>query len=326
MGAASQPVSSFDCGRTSVSGPNGYFWCPYAEATGTATFDSVPTSTELSFFAQSPADVRAGVSFQLYPDGRVVDLSKFGGVTLGLDVAEGDGFELFLGNGPELGCSYVLPKSASGSYSVQLRNAAWCIPSQCGFDLGATGGLILASVPTASTLRAKVRSIDFITTGMTSGTASAMSAGFGPGGLCWFVVLWNSGGLANWAGGPVTSSSAHITAHSAGNAVAGMAFEIPTNIRLSQYRQIQLTAVVSTTIASNSFLLQGVNKDRGLIWRFIPQSGSANYVVNLQQSDGSFTSSGSVLGLDEIQRFELVSPVGETGDLDAQVTSIAFVK
>lgn len=318
---------AFSCSDKFVEGTDGYFWCAYAEPTGAASITETPTTESVSFFAQSPPDVRAGVAFRFNEAGDGLDLSGFGSVTLGLDMTEGEGFELFLGSSPAVGCAYVAPsRSATGEYSMQLRTASWCVPSQCGFDLTATGGLILAAVPTTSTLRARVKSITFSQSPSTFGSASAMSSGIGPGGLCWFIVKWNEGATSSWVPGTVMSNSAHVIAHATGNAVTGMAFEIPAALRLAQYSHIQLTANVTINTPTNSFLVQGVNRTRGLVWRFTPQAGDYVYDLELKQPESWFPSDGTRLGLDEIQRFEIVAPVGGTSDLNANVTAITFVQ
>jgi hypothetical protein len=318
----------FNCASNKVEGPGGYGWCPYAEGAGTSEWSSTvpPTSAGVSFVAHSPVEVRAGVAFQFDANGEFRDLSTFDSMNLSVDITEGDSFEVFLGQGPSLGCSYVFPnKSANGLYSTMLRNAAWCIPSQCGFNLQSSGGLLLARVPVESRLVATVKSLTFSSTGVASGSVSAMSAGKGPGGLCWFLIGWNYG-TAGWVPGQVTSSSAFVSAHATGGAVAGMAFEIPGELALSQYRQIRITADVKVTNASSTFLIQGVSEERGVIWTFSPQSGPSTYLIQLLQPNSVFPGGTAALGLDEIKRFEIVSPVGGTSDLEANVTAVEFLR
>jgi hypothetical protein len=248
-------------------------------------------------------------------------------MNLTVELTQGDSFEVFLGQGPNLGCSYVFPsKAASGIYTTTLRNAAWCIPTQCGFNLHASGGLLLARVPVATTLAATVTSIGFTSTGVAAGSVSAMNAGKGPGGLCWFLVGWNAGGTASWVPGQVTSSSAYVRSHATGDAVAGMAFEVPTGLMLSQYQRIQITAAVTVTNPSSTFLVQGVNEKRGVVWLLSPQNGTVTYEINLSQPNSVFPGGSSALGLDEIKRFEIVSPVGGTSDLEANVTAVTFIR
>jgi hypothetical protein len=319
---AGEVAEAFDC--LSQPGPGGYSYCPYWEGTGTSELLAAPTATAVTFLAQSPQEVRAGVSFQFDAARAVLDLSKYSNVNLTMPLTQGDKFELFLGRGPDLGCSYVFSsKSATNQYSVDLRQAAWCIPSQCGFDLRATGGLLLAYVPEYSTLEATLTSISFGSTGVASGSASALGAGLGPGGLCWFLVGWNDG-TSSWVPGQVSSSSAHVRSHASGNAVAGMAFEIPAGFSLSQYRSIQITADVTVSTEAGSFLVQGVREERGIIWRFAPQTGSYTYVMDLTTPESTFGQ--PPLTLDEIARFEIVAPTGGSSDLVANVTSIGFVK
>jgi hypothetical protein len=181
---------------------------------------------------------------------------------------------------------------------------------------------LLADVNNDSTLAATVNSISFQTTSVAAGSASAMSAGYGPGGLCWFLVNWKTRGTANWVPASVTSSSAHVLAHAEGDAVAGMAFEIPQGTKLSQYRSIQIVAAVTVKNPSWTFLIQGVNETRGLIWSFSPQNGTATYTIELSQPTSTFNGS---LGLDEIKRFEIVSPVGGSSDLEVNVTAVNFI-
>lgn len=311
---------SFDC--RDKAGPGGYHYCPFAETSASSQLLTTPTSAAVSFLAQSPADVRAGIAFQFDSAGSLLDLSKFSNVNLAMTVTQGNKFEFFLGRGTELGCSYVFSStSTANQYSVDLRQAAWCIPSQCGFDLRATGGLLLSYVPEYSTLEATLTGIGFGSTGVASGSASALGAGIGPGGLCWFLVGWNDG-TSSWVPGQVSSSSAHVRSHASGGAVAGMAFEIPESFSLSQYKRIQITADV--TVTTDAFLVQGVLKERGLIWRFTPQSGMYTYVLELATPESTFGQ--PTLGLDEIARFEVVAPTGSSSDLLANVTSVAFVK
>jgi hypothetical protein len=272
--------------------------------------------------------VRAGLAFQFESDGSLVDLSSFTSITLVADVTEGGPFEVFLGRGSELGCSYLFsnsdPAATPGSFSSSLASPAWCFPSQCGFNLAASGGMVLASVPTVSTLGATIRALKFVKGDVPAGGARAFMAGIGPGNFCWFLVGWKSATTA-WQSGPVTSSSAHVEAMAKGNGVAGMAFELPAGYTLSRYRRLIMTANVLPDSRTSSFLIQGVRDESGLIWRFTPSAGLRRYEVNLASPEGHFPSDKPKLGLDQVQRFEIVTSGGDSY-LNADVSAVAFTE
>ncbi|MGC4064694.1 MAG: hypothetical protein QM784_08640 [Polyangiaceae bacterium] len=147
-------------------------------------------------------------------------------------------------------------------------------------------------------------------------------AGIGPGNFCWFLVGWKSASTT-WQSGPVTSSSAHVAATATGNGVAGMAFELPAGFALSQYRRLIITANVLPDSRTPSFLIQGVRDESGLIWRFTPSAGVRTYEVNLASDEGHFPSDKPKLGLDQIQRFEIVTAGGDSY-LNADVSAVQF--
>jgi hypothetical protein len=118
-----------------------------------------------------------------------------------------------------------------------------------------------------------------------------------------------------------------VGAKSSGDAVAGMAFEVPQGLVLSEYRSIQIVADVQVlNNQSSTFLIQGVNEDRGLIWTRTRQNGSATYVIPLSQPDSWFPGGNSSLGLDQIKRFEIISPVGGSSELKINVTDVQFLR
>jgi hypothetical protein len=317
-------TAPFECSATPVLGPEGYEWCPYTTPGGSSIWSEEPTPGRLSFAATSPVDVRAGLAFQFDPEATLRGLADFEAVELDLDVTEGEKFELFLGQGPGLGCSYVFDRASSGPYRKDLGVADWCMPSQCGFDLAASGGMLLAHVPTESTLKASVTGLRFVDTGIVTGRARAMGAALGPGGFCWFLVGWTADSVV--AGSPPSSSSVTVHATTTAGGVAGVAFELPSGFNLPQYQRLEVTGVVNEASVGSPFLIQGVNQQRGLVWQFPATGESSTYVANLQIPDSHFPADSEFMPLAEVLRFEIVISGAIGGSLDANLTDVQFRK
>jgi hypothetical protein len=321
-----------------VLGPGDLYWWPYYEAGGDAQWGSPPpTASAVSVVATHLPDVRAGLAFQ-FADGKVHNLSQFDELNLTVDVVEGDKFELFLGRGFDVGCSYVFDKqAASNTYWSGLSSASWCIPTQCGFDLQVAGGLFLAHVPTGSPLTASLSGMSFTvrTGGAGAGSTSGLGGAIGPGHYCWFLVQWNNSS-ATWILPGPTSSGAHVNAKALAGAgagiatgsIAGMAFEIPTGFRLSQYRTMVIDATVSDGTTSNPmvFKVQAVNLDQGRGWQRQGDAKRHSYRIDLTQPEYFFPqNSSSPLSLDEVSRFEIVVQAsGADARIDANVQGIEF--
>jgi hypothetical protein len=289
--------------------------------------------------ATSPSDMRAGLEFQ-FADGKTHNLAQFDELNLTVDVFDGDKFELFLGRGLNAGCSYVFDKQAvSNNYSSGLSSPSWCTPTQCGFDLKATGGLFLAYVPADSRLTASLSAMSFSLRngGAGAGSASGLGGTIGPGHFCWFLVQWNNA-VAAWILPAPTSSGAHVNAKaSAGTSagtttggIAGMAFEIPANLKLSQYRTMVIDATVSDGTSPNAmaFKVQAVNLDQGRGWLFQGDGKRRSYRIDLTQPGYYFSGANSTgqLSLDDVTRIEIVtqSSGGTDARIDAYVQGVEF--
>jgi hypothetical protein len=317
-----------DAGDSGI-GPGGAIWWTYAEPTGSSDWGAPPTADAVSVIAKSPPDVRAGLEFE-FPNGVTRDLAQFDKLELTAQVTEGDMFELFLGRDLDHGCSYVFPKGQSNAYSTGLASPSWCVPTQCGFDLQIRGGLLLAHVPTDSVLTATLTDMRFYLSpsGVPAGSASALGGSSGPGGFCWFLAKWNSA-IASWVVANPTSSGAHVSATASANGVAGMAFEIPSGFRLSQYRTLVIDATVSDAATQNSmnFLVQAVKLTQGRGWQRQGDAKRRSYRIDLTQPEYVFsgTSSTGALSLDDVSRIEIVtkSNGGDT-KIDAYVYGIEF--
>jgi hypothetical protein len=301
-------------------------WSLYIEPGGTAEWVTPPSATSVTVAATSPQNVRAGLAFA-FSGGAILDLAQYDQVELTVAVTEGDTFELFLGRGPDVGCSYVFVKGQSNIYTTSLSSPAWCVPTQCGFDLKVTGGMVLAHVPSVSRLTATVTGLRFFSSSPSarSGSASALGGAKGPGGFCWFLVNWDKTASANWVTTNPTSSSVHVRASSTTNGIVGMAFEIPQGFGLSQYRTLSIDATVSNgTAGTSSFLVQAVKLSQGRGWVLKGDGNRQSYSVDLTQPGYNFGStSGSPLSLDEVTRIEFVPQAsGGITAIDALVQSI----
>jgi hypothetical protein len=266
VGQEAMGTATFECTSDPFIGPNGYQWCTYSVGGGTSDWTD---QQRLAFTAHSPKDIRAGVAFQFDSIGTFQDLSSFSQVALDLDVTEGKTFELFLGQGPNTGCSYVFENVSPGAqtYKKDLGMANWCMPSQCGFDLQASGGMLLAHVPTDSVLSAAVTGVQFdngesldggtVASGHAAGSAQAYNAAVGPGGFCWFRIAWNGANIVDAS--PPSSSSVSVCAIATDDnndvtseQVGGLAFELPTGFDLAQYTYLDVTAGVYVSAPPSS--------------------------------------------------------------------------
>ncbi len=320
--------ASVDAG-TDGNWPAGTTWSLYSETGGDAQWVTPPTATSVSVTARSPQNVRAGLAFG-FAAGTELDLTQYDQVELTMAVTEGDMFELFLGRGSTLGCSYVFTRGKSNSYTTNLSSPAWCVPSQCGFNLRVTGGMVLAYVPGDSRLTATVTGLRFFSSspGARSGSVSALGGAKGPGGYCWFLVNWDKAESVSWFRTNPTSSSVHVFASSSTNSLIGMAFEVPLGARLSQYRTLVIDATVSggTSQPASPFLVQAVKLSQGRGW---VQQGDGNrqiYRIDLTQPQYFFGSGASAqLSLDDVARIEFVPQSnGGVATIDALVQSIEF--
>lgn len=315
-----------------VLGPGSVYWSLYSVGGGaSAEWNERPTREAVAVRAVSPENLRAGLQFQ-FPDAELRDLSKFNKFELDLEVYEGDLFELFLGSDLDHGCSYVIQKGATTTYSSSLASPAWCIPTQCGFDLKVRGGLFLAHVPKSVTLSAKLTDLKFYLEpgAVPAGRASAMDGSSGPNGYCWFLATWNDA-IAAWGDTNPTSTGAHVRARASGDGVAGMAFEIPENLHLSQYRTLSLDAQVSdgSGAGSTTFLVQAVHLDRGLGWEWTGDGKRRPYRIDLTNPSFPFSkgTNPTPFDLDSVSRIEIVTQTGGgEAKLDAKVFAVTFEK
>jgi hypothetical protein len=309
--------------------PAGTMWSLYYETGGEAQWVTPATATSVSVTARSPQNIRAGLAFD-FAGGTELDLAQYDQVELTMAVTEGETFELFLGRGPNVGCSYVFTRGKSNRYTTNLSSPAWCVPSQCGFDLKVTGGLVLAYVPTDSRLTATITGLRFFSSspGAKSGSVSALGGSKGPGGYCWFLVNWNNRESVSWFLTNPTSSSVHVLASSATNSLIGMAFEIPKDFRLSQYRTLVIDATVSGGASQTSapFLVQAVKLSQGRGWVLQGDGTGQTYRIDLTQPGYYFGAGvGGQLGLDDVTRIEFVPQSnGGVATIDALVQSIDF--
>jgi hypothetical protein len=329
----STPIEN-DAGTAGVSGiagvaaegPAEALWAPYASPEGSSEWTAPVTASDVSFAADSPANSRDGVIFE-FSGGKQHDLSKFNEVDLFMEVTEGKSFELFLGRelgtANEVGCSYVFQSGDVGPYTSSLSAPAWCVPTQCGFDLQVTGGFVLADVPDASRLSARITDLKFKLSagGVGTGSASAMSGARGPLEYCWFVTDWNKVGSANFVGSP-TSNMVRVRATRSGDAVTGMAFEVPSSLNLGLHRTMTFDATVSSldSQSSTSFLVQAVLSNSGRGWTLQGDGNRQTYTVDLTSNYYTFGSAPP--SLDEVQRVEFVPSPG--GAIDATVYSLKF--
>ncbi len=316
----------FTCTGGFVPGPSGYEWCAFAEALGSSALRAEPTPDALAFASTTPGDVRAGVAFQFEPDADSKDLSDFSQVEVDFDVSLGQRFELFLGQGPNVGCSYVFDVSSS-PYRKDLGVADWCMPSQCGFDLRASGGMVLAHVPRAASLEGVLHGLRFSSNGVAAGRARALGAALGPGDFCWFLVNWTADSVVT--GTPPSSSSVEVHGTTEAGGVAGLAFELPSNFGLSSYRTLEVTAIVNeeADILGSDFNIQAVNRSRGLVWKFASLGRPAvTYTVDLHNPLTVFPAGDEPLSLDDVLRFELVISGAIGGRIHAIVTDVKFLR
>lgn len=334
-GATGGSIGNGDAGTPATdAGSDGVWpvpltWSLYQETGGEAVWVTPPTASSVTVAARSPQNVRAGLAFQFVGDS-AIDLAQFDQVEVTLDITEGDTFELFLGRGPNVGCSYVFSRGQSNKYTASLSSPAWCVPSQCSFDLKVTGGMVLAYVPTDSRLTATVTGLRFFSSssGARSGSASALGGAKGPGGFCWFLVNWEKTANVGWLLTNPTSSSVHVRGTTTANSLVGMAFEIPQGFRLSQYRMLALDATVSngTSQGTSAFLVQAVKLTQGRGWVLQGDGTRQPYRIDLTQPAYSFGSTnGSPLSLDDVTRIEFVPQVnGAAVTIDALVQGIEF--
>ena len=329
-GTASDGGSSLPDAGPPSHWPTGMSWSLYAEPSGSAEWVTPPTATSVSVAARAPQNVRAGLAFE-FADGALLDLAAYDEVELSMTVSEGENIELFLGRGPDVGCSYVFSKALGNVYRTSLSSPAWCVPTQCGFDLKVNGGMVLAHVPTDSRLTATVTGLHFIASsdGVRSGSASALGGAKGPGGFCWFLVDWERTANVNWLLTNPTSSSVHVLASTSKTSLVGMAFEIPQGFRMSQYRSLLVDATVSGGSGQGSltFLVQAVKLGQGRGWVLQGDGRRQTYRIDLTQPGYSFNSAGGSgqLGLDDVARIEFVPQTnGGQVTMDALVQSLEF--
>lgn len=307
--------------------PASLTWALYWETNGLAEWGSDPTATSATVIARSPPNVRAGLAFE-FGGGVVLDLAQYDQAELTVDVTEGDAFELFLGRGPDVGCSYVFVRGQQNTYTTNLSSPAWCVPTQCGFDLKVTGGMVLAYVPKDSRLAATVTGLRFFSSspGARSGSASALGGAKGPGGFCWFLVDWDKTGGAAWSFTNPTSSSVHVRATTTTSSIVGMAFEIPQGFRLSQYQAMVVDATVSNGLSSgtSAFLVQAVKLTQGRGW--VRQGDGSRQTYRVELTAPSYTFGGGTLNLDDVSRIEFVPQAsGGISSIDALVQSVQFI-
>lgn len=325
IGDAGDPIGD------AVQGPADAFWSLYdedGEGPGTVQWGKPdPSQTSVTVVAYSPNQVREGLRF-VFPSTR--DLSKYRRLELKVtDFEEGDEFEVFLGRNLNEGCSYTFWKS--DSYTADLANPAWCVPSQCGFDLLVREGLFLASVPDDSRLTATLSDIEFtvVESEPSAGHARALGGASGPGGYCWFLANWNHAQVLWKNQTPPNSSGAHVEAIAGtSDAIGGMAFEIPQNFNLAQYRTLQIVAVVSdlNTHEPIQFVVQAVKADKGFGWTLDGDGTQRTYALDLTQPTFQFAKNGGErLALPDVQRFEIVTPsIGKSVSIDARVNQVTF--
>jgi hypothetical protein len=334
LGAENPPLGGDNA--AAIQGPNGYLWWPYVD-------DSDPARANASWLSQPPnnansvsvqathqRDYRAGLAFQFFADNSTRDLSQFTNVELTVELIEGDRFELFLGRGPNEGCSYVFYKGDSSGpqfHSRQLSQADWCVPTQCGFNLQVNGGYFLAHVPSDSPLKATLTDLHFTTdsSGARSGSANALGGGRGPGNFCWYLGKWTEGVTVNWKHSYVTSSSAEAYASSPANAGAGIDFEIPKDFNLGQYRWLNLDATISdmnSPSGSADVLVQAVKQNSGRSWSIQGDGKRRTYRLDLTNPEWTFM---DPVALDEVERFEIVNRYGGRG-FAINVQGVQFTK
>lgn len=314
-----------------VVGPAGALWSLYdedGEGPGTAEWGKPDPSPEsVTVVASSPNQVREGLRFQ-FP--AVRDLSSFRRLELSVSNIEvGDQFEVFLGRSLSEGCSYTF--WVSDSYTADLANPAWCMPSQCGFDLQVREGLVLASVPNESKLTATLSDLRFtiVDSELPAGHARALGGASGPGGYCWFLANWNHAQVLWKDQTPPNSSGAHVEAIAGtSDAIGGMAFELPQGFDISQFEVLQIMAAVSdlNTHEPTQFVVQAVRAEKGFGWTLEGDGTLRSYSLDLTQPTFQFANNGGArLALSDVQRFEIVTPsVGKSVSIDARVTHVAF--
>ncbi|HMA91370.1 MAG TPA: hypothetical protein VKP30_01740 [Polyangiaceae bacterium] len=319
----------FDPGAA-IRGPANAWWSLFQEGDATAEWgDPPPSVSSVSVVANSPPQKRAGLHFKFgLAPGETLDLSQFYQLEVNLSAfTEGEGFEVFLGNGLSSGCSYRFKKT--GSYKASLASPAWCIPSQCGFDLRVTEGLFLADVPDTSRLSATLTDLKFTKGAVAAGSASALGGAIGPGEFCWFLANWSgTDATASWKNQAAPNTSfAHVEATAVNGSIGGMAFEIPRDFELSQYGSLVLDATISIpfTHEPTSFRVQAVKQERGFGWNLQGDGSPQTYTLDLV-ADPGFVFGGERLPLSEVERIEIVTPSsGGTNNIDAKVTRVAFV-
>lgn len=313
-----------------VFGPANAWWTLFSEEDATAEWGGAPsTSSSVSVVASSPPQMRAGLRFRfLLAPNEKLDLSQYAQLEVSLsNFVEGDTFELFLGDGLESGCSYKFYKKADPEpYKNSLSSAAWCIPSQCGFDLKVTEGLFLADVPNTSRLAATLTDLQFTRGGAAAGSASALGGAIGPGEFCWFLANWRDASVGWKNRAAPNTSYAHVEATATNGAIGGMAFEIPKGFGLEQYGSLVLDATVSalTTGEKTSFMVQAVKDEMGFGWNLEGDGTQRTYVLNFGERGFNF-GGGEQLQLSDVERFEIVTPSsGSSSSIDAKVTRVVF--
>jgi hypothetical protein len=303
-------------------GPSGYAWCLYADSGSSARWAEDPTAEAAQATVDGGQYSTGGMVARLSTTG-TVDLSEYDKIVIEAEVADGLMFEVWVGH-DQIGCSYVLTGEGDTTYTVDLSDPDWCVPTLCEYDLHANGVAVNSEWDHQGEIELIVKSLSFETSSGGAGTVRAREAAIGPGGYCWFITAWDANSTVSWVQ-PPNAESAHAVATSGADAGAVLAVELEGRpVDLTEFSTAEFDAIVTADPIFHAQFVSDAPEPAGCTWDIIPENGLATYTLDLSSPDNCFGS----------PKFDLTTAVrmdfgtGWVGEssMDIEVFEVRFVE
>lgn len=316
-----------DCEDTlEPNGPSGYAWCLGSFPGSSARFIDTPSDQGASASIADGTYSNASLSAVLTDSG-TVDLSGYDELVFDADVPDGQPFEVWIGH-DDAGCTYQMTGAGDTTYTLDLTEALWCEPTQCGFDLQASMVSFGSVWDEAEDLELTVKALSFEETSGGAGVATGREGAIGPGGSCWFIAAWNADSSIDWVE-PPSQDSVHAIATSAENSGAALALELPDRpVDMTQFSAIEIDAIMSASTAVAVQLVGDAAVPEGCGWLVSPADPSAGvttYTMDLTASP-PFCYGTPPFDLTSAIRLDFATDWDPASDIEVEVVDVRFIE
>ncbi len=317
-------------------GPGGYCWSTYANLTwgspGPSASWVVPPSPELVHVAaQSGVDTLAGMVAQIRGGAADVDLGQYDQLWFDADVPQNQDFKVYVAQdtvGTAASCGWNLSGIGRGRYTVDLKAANFCMPSNCGYDRSNSRFLFFSTkdwgVSNAIDITLTALGLSAVTSGFGPTTIGG-SAGIGPGGWCASLFSWGTGTVAaSWVEAPSTTQARVEVTDASPVGTAGLMIELPAGKQdLTGVSYIDIDANIALSQMSQFEVV--LTSWYGSACHYHPAAfaGTTTYSLSMASPTQCYTGQGHAFTASSVVYITVGTLWDLTGNADITVTRIA---